>query len=448
MNTSLIIEHLRPALQHMVRSTFSDIDQLNANNVSLTILALLAYQGTRPSRNIELLCERLLQKQLANGSWHDELWGTALALLAQHRVLEQKNRSLNLKAGWVRRALAYVAGTQHEKRSNWQGEILETILLCWILPTVGCKPESAFTRNAIDRLKCFQTPEGSLFDLYDTALLLLAFRAGEQHLDMDNRREIEMGLSWLKRWDPNDEAIWCRACMLFTLAELRVEDSRWADSLIESLLKDLDRGMISEDHDEQAMAILAVCSYLGVWHTVQLAGQRVPIDSLVHLLQYEDFLISSRTAINAKLEAVNRSTPDERTFAYTDTFVRAKDSLFSPVTMPEQFAQVLSSCYLMFYEGSGAAKRIPLDLLADDSVIFRIKHLRTSVQHDIHHGTPSAIQKKSGLIESIYADACGRAYPRDQEDFRLVHVYLLAEIDRFLTDLGQYITSRAIRDPG
>lgn len=444
VNLANALDRIKPAIQEMVRATLADMERLSASNIALTILALVAYQGKKYSQTLERLCEALQEKQLPNGSWNEELWATSLALLAQHRLQQQAGKRLDLKSGRVRQAIGYIESTANERRWNWQGEFFETILLCWVLPTIGYRREDAFIRKAIEAIAAVQAKEGKIFDIYDTSLALLAFKAGADPLGMDTAAVVSRAEAWLKQWPPDQEAVWSKAVLLFAIAEGGLNEPIWAESLVESLLNQFSAGVISDDHDEQAMTILAICEYLSNWHSDQFNLRRIPIDNLVRVLQYEEFLRTSRTSIGAKLEAVNAGPVGDRIFVYSDAFMKHKDELFSALNAPEQFRSMVSAFYVLFYDGSGAAKRIPAELLGPDSVIFKIKHLRNSIQHDLQHG--SEPERKERNIEAVYREACGRPRAYDIDDFRLVQVYFLSECERLLLDLGQRLTTRSIAD--
>jgi hypothetical protein len=250
----------------MVRETLRDMEKLNANNLAWTIMALIAYNGDSRSQLVNYLCNELLKKQLDhNGSWMDELWATGLALLAFHRYLEQQNKPFNYRAPYVRKALEYIDSTWCDQRSNWQGELIESMLLCWTLLKTEYQRKYSDVNRALERLKLFRK-DGGFFDIYDTALALCAFHAARATLGINNDEVIDTGIQWLKKWDPQKESVWNNGIMLYTIAELGVVDEPWVERIITSLIENEEEGVISDDHDVQAIAILALASFLNKWH--------------------------------------------------------------------------------------------------------------------------------------------------------------------------------------
>jgi hypothetical protein len=304
MNSPDIIESLKASSLFMVRQTLEDMDKLNANNISLSIMALIAYNGQRSSKLVSYLCKQLLEKQLDNGSWLDELWPTGLALLALFRYVKQQGKPFDYRAPHIRKALEYIESTRCEQRSNWQGEIIETILLCWVLVEVEYQKMYGFVREALERLKTFCTRDGGLFDIYDTAVALCAFHKSESVLGMNNQNEIANGLRWLKRWDPSHEPVWNRAMTLFMISEIGLPDKSWTDSVISSILHGEERGVISDAHDEQALAILALSSVLNKWYSQEFDEKRIPVDELLTVASKDRGLQRSQRKLNRLIKAI------------------------------------------------------------------------------------------------------------------------------------------------
>lgn len=439
MNYVAVTEALKTSIRQMVRVTLRDVEHLNANNLSLSILGMLAYNGKKNSRVIDDLHTALLQKQLDNGSWMNELWGTGLALMAIHQCAKQQGKTFNYRAPHIRKALEYIRTTRCDERWNWQGEFNETILLCWVFLRIENHKEYDFVEGAIKRLKSIQTDEGYLFDIYDTAMALCAFHAAEKTLHMEKGDESQKAIQWLKKWEPDTESAWNRAVILFMISEMDTCDAEWAEAIIQSFLEELHHGIISDDHDEQAMVVLALSSFLNQCFADDFQARRVPIDNLFHLSIYDDYLQSSRDILKTLIEAINSRSAPERIFTYTDAFVANYGTLFVRIESQDQFKGMITAFYMAFYEASGSAKRIPTPFLNEDSAIFKIKHLRTSVQHDFQHGAAAQIEKKTKVIEDIYKQCCGKSRPYDKDDFRLVHLFLLDETEHFLKGIDKHL---------
>ncbi len=95
-------------------------------------------------------------------------------------------------------------------------------------------------------------------------------------------------------------------------------------------------------------------------------------------------------------------------FKPTNENFKSSVSINKPTSNELEFKSFIDSLYKIIYEGSGALKRIPTDLLLDDSIYFDIKHLRTDYFHDIEHGTDNKIEKKQKTISSIYQKYTGK----------------------------------------
>lgn len=441
MNTSQAIDSLQSCIQRLIHQIQPEIEHLNANNLSLAILALLAYNRTVASKLVDSLYSSLLKKQLVNGSWLDELWPTALALLSIHEYAQRVGRRFSHQTPFIRRALEYIKATQCRERLNWQGEFLETILLGWVFLKIRHEPEYEFVRQALERLKAVQTDEGYLFDIYDTSMAVCAFDAGQQ-TGMDNKSAIDKALLWLKRWNPNCESVWNRSVLLFMLAETGIPEREWGTNILLSLHGDVHQGVISDDCDEQAMAILASSAFLARWCPNDFESQRVPADNLLHVVNYREFIKDYRTRLDRRIEAINFASAEEKIFKYTDQFIGNWDRLFTGIDGFDQFRSMISAFYMVFYEATGSAKRLPASLKDSDSVVFKIKHLRTSVDHDFQHGDSAAIEKKTRLIERIYMQYCGKSRPSEIDELRLVQVALLAEVQAFLDRFLELLQSR------
>jgi hypothetical protein len=303
MNQLTLTESLRQCCLHMVRETLRDMRKLNANNLSLTILALIAYGGER-SQLVTYLCNQLLKKQLdRNGSWMDELWATGLALLAMHEYMKQQDRPFNYRAPYVRKALEYIDSTWDAARSNWQGEFLESILLSYVLLRIEHQKSYGSVIACLERLKKLQN-EGGFFDIYDTSLAMCAFHAGQMSVGMDTSAVVAAGLKWLKHWDFSKESIWSRGVTLFMLCQIDSSDEAWSSAIAGSLAEVIQEGVVSDDHDEQAITILALSSFLSKWNPYEFKQQRVTIESLLKSASRDSDLRRRQKRLNVILRAI------------------------------------------------------------------------------------------------------------------------------------------------
>ena len=144
-----------------------------------------------------------------------------------------------------------------------------------------------------------------------------------------------------------------------------------------------------------------------------------------------------RGELGALFGAVHTSASSERVFKYTDSFIASKELLWTEVGSEEAYRAMVSAFYMVFYEGTGCAKRLPAELLADDSFVWVVKHLRTSVQHDVEHGREGEVERKMARIEGLHLRACGKRYPRSIGDQRRIHTFLLLSACGFLVQLSR-----------
>lgn len=259
MKTDGTGEALARQAREMVRRVLAEIDNLNANNLSLTIMALIACGGSRRSELLDELHYRLLEKQLADGSWMEELWATGLALQAIDACSDIAGQR-PATAEHIERALRWIRRNKNPKRSNWQGEFLETALLCWILPSVlpPDHEDNVFVRDAVGCLRRSQRPEGNFFDVYDTALALAAFGATAAAFGLEHDEAIAKCVDWLKGWGSDEETAWCRALTLLVAVRHTPQEREWMATIASHLTRE---EFAQGDYDEQAMTVWALSEY-------------------------------------------------------------------------------------------------------------------------------------------------------------------------------------------
>lgn len=259
-----VIYAARLGIQHMLESTLADVAHLNANNLSLALLALLAYGGESANDDADAIYQHLLDKQLidANGSWMDDLWATGLALFAMHEYVTLRGKQFSYRTPRVRKALEYVETTRNVERANWQGELYETVLLSFTLLKIEHSDEYPFVKSAIERLLAALLPEGRLFDIYDTALAVCAFDAAQRVLGMDTEDAVKRAVGWLRQWDPRNESEWNRAVLLFMITETDIHDEEWAESIVSCMCDGMEGRILSDDHDVQALSMMGVHRWL------------------------------------------------------------------------------------------------------------------------------------------------------------------------------------------
>lgn len=149
--------------------------------------------------------------------------------------------------------------------------------------------------------------------------------------------------------------------------------------------------------------------------------------------------------VNELLVSINniyKSKNNEDLFKLTTAFL---ESLIivqrKKATDKDTFKDVIDALYKMFYEGSGALNRIPDDLMPDDSVYFDIKHLRTSLFHDVEHGNQSDIDRKIQIIKDIFKKYTSKEIidALDDKDFLNLQLKLYQSIHKALIQLKHRI---------
>ena len=80
------------------------------------------------------------------------------------------------------------------------------------------------------------------------------------------------------------------------------------------------------------------------------------------------------------------------------------------------FENLVKNLFILFYEGSGYGKRLPLEL-DEDRIIQKIKELRNHFEHDREHGKDTDVKRKFERVGDIYAYFIGKRFPSSQEDW-------------------------------
>lgn len=130
-------------------------------------------------------------------------------------------------------------------------------------------------------------------------------------------------------------------------------------------------------------------------------------------------------------------------FKLTDSFIKSITKLNAPIGSKNEYKDFIDALYKVFYEGSGALKRIPDSFKKDDSVLFDIKHLRTDCFHDYEHGDKKDIKRKRELIASIYRKYTGKNTLEgiSGDDFPSFQIKILKNIEKKLLDIKFYLCS-------
>jgi len=124
----------------------------------------------------------------------------------------------------------------------------------------------------------------------------------------------------------------------------------------------------------------------------------------------------------SNINKIYKSKNGEDLFKTTNEVLTGSLTISNPVDSEDEFKKIIDALYKIIYEGSGTLKRIPNELLPDDSIYFDIKHLRTDFFHDIEHGDKKKILKKENIIKGIYEKYLGKSSFHELEVGELVHL--------------------------
>lgn len=151
-----------------------------------------------------------------------------------------------------------------------------------------------------------------------------------------------------------------------------------------------------------------------------------------------DSCIELVTSINKIYASKNK----EDLFKITTEVLKCYSIIRTPQNSQTDFKNFIDSLYKILYEGSGSLKRIPDELIVDNSVFFDIKHLRTNIFHDIEHGKESSIEKKKTIISNIYMKYAEKTSLEEIDELMLANFQkkLLENVKRELLNLKDEIS--------
>jgi hypothetical protein len=110
----------------------------------------------------------------------------------------------------------------------------------------------------------------------------------------------------------------------------------------------------------------------------------------------------------ANLNKVYDSKNKEDLFKLTNELIISMPKIGNSINTKEDYKFFIDALYKIFYEGSGALKRIPDSRIDDNSIFIQIKHLRTDLFHDLEHGKTQDIKKKKQVISDVYYKYCSK----------------------------------------
>jgi len=273
---------LQKGVEWLIDIVNQTIDQIGARNIALAIMALCNFDYNSHKTQIETWREKLIILQKGDGSWHNELWDTSLALMALsiERFCSGK-KGINFEAKPFRAGLDFFENRKIEKRSNWEGELYESILTALALLKMEYRREYPFLRRAVSWIISKQSRQGCWMDIYDTALALSLLIEAQRKFEGGYSLYINRALNWLKKWNPKDENCWRNANLLSALLDANMDPR---DPTVIRLYKwfyeNESEGAWSRYEDEQALALIALSKLRdrlpGEISKVRMVSTRVP----------------------------------------------------------------------------------------------------------------------------------------------------------------------------
>jgi hypothetical protein len=102
-------------------------------------------------------------------------------------------------------------------------------------------------------------------------------------------------------------------------------------------------------------------------------------------------------------------------------------------TDEQSFGEIVDQLYFLLYEGSGAASRLRERCSNDQlAALWRLKHLRTGVRHDVGHGGSKDVEKKNRQIGEAYKSLIAMVMPRSRPDWTRAQVALYGQLVEML----------------
>lgn len=236
------------------------MELLSARTVSLAIIAYCHCNYEQYKVEIEKLKKRLISMQKKeDGSWNNELWDTAWAILAlatEH--FYSTGKPMNFAYPPIRNALKFIEDNK-TIRDNWQGEFNESLLTAFSLLDIEYFKEYPFIQKMVQWVLKLQRSEGCWIDIYDTCLATRLLVKAQDRFKKDFSKEVTRALKWLRKWDPEKEGSWVNANMLLCFLDAGVKLN---DPIINRLYKwfveNEIEGCWSSYEDEQAYTLRAL----------------------------------------------------------------------------------------------------------------------------------------------------------------------------------------------
>lgn len=100
------------------------------------------------------------------------------------------------------------------------------------------------------------------------------------------------------------------------------------------------------------------------------------------------------------------------------------------------FLDVVDELYFLLYEGSGNGSRLTEQFSSERlNALWLLKHLRLGARHDIDHGEPKDVSKKSRSVGEAYEELIGMPVPKSKTDWQRAQKVLYEKLEKMLNDL-------------
>ena len=141
-----------------------------------------------------------------------------------------------------------------------------------------------------------------------------------------------------------------------------------------------------------------------------------------------------------KCNGLNKNKMGEQIFKLTDK-IWDVHLLNKPVTNEDKWDDFINLIYQIFYEGSGALKRIPPKFLENEPIYIDIKYFRNHRFHDLEHGDEKDKQKKELRLKEIYLKYTKKEslYQLSPKEFDNFSLKILKELKIVLGRLLKYL---------
>jgi hypothetical protein len=135
-------------------------------------------------------------------------------------------------------------------------------------------------------------------------------------------------------------------------------------------------------------------------------------------------------AVNEKYAAIHGND----LFKSTNATTAALSVLGKIASNDAGYKELIDALYKLFYEGSGTCARLPAP---PPEFVMDVKHLRTSIRHDVDHGEMNKSAAKRKHIGEIFQKYSGQRTMEEckEVDFIVAHLRLLKEARALLISL-------------